>query len=115
MTTATLPPSAVWTDKKRYFWPLGALAVSLPLIGYAAALATGWAVFWWTLPIFLYGIIPALDYLVGEDTENPPAERMASLAQEKSYRYAVLLAVPCKWSVFFWGCSMPVTGGLNCL
>ncbi len=115
MTTATLPtPSTpVWTDRKRYLWLLGAATVSLPFQGYFLAELTGWSVFWWFSPFFVYVIIPALDYLVGEDTENPPEEMVPALVQDKYYRYAVMAAIPIQIAVFVWGGYMAVHGGLN--
>ncbi len=113
MTTETLPAPTAWTDSKRYLWLLGALAVTLPFQGYWLTLVTGWSIFWWFTPLFIYAVIPALDWLIGEDTENPPDSAMQSLIDDKYYRYAVMLSVPLQWSVFVWGCYMAIHGGLN--
>ena len=47
MTATTLPAPEAWTDNKRYLWPLGALVLTLPLIGTFAYQLTGWTVMLW--------------------------------------------------------------------
>lgn len=111
MTTATLPVQ--WTDHKRYLWLLGVTAGAYPLTGYALFLATGWSIFWWYSPIFVYVILPALDYLIGEDRDNPPEEAVADLAKDSYYRYAVYASIPVQYASFIWGCYMAVYGGLG--
>lgn len=111
MTTATLPVQ--WTDHKRYLWLLGVTAGAYPLTGYALYLWTGWSIFWWYSPIFVYVILPALDYLVGEDRDNPPEDIVGDLARDKYYRYAVYASIPVQYASFIWGCWMAVNGGLN--
>ena len=111
MSTATLSPQ--WTDKKRYLWPLGAVAIGLPFYGALLANWTGWEIFWWFPMFFLYVIIPALDYFVGEDTDNPPESLVPKLSEDKFYRYAIFLAIPVQYAMFIWGSWMLVNGDLG--
>lgn len=101
-----------WRDSKRYVWPLGAVAMGLPLYGYALVQLTGWAVFWWLGLAFVYLAIPTMDWIFGTDASNPPELRVPSLVKERYYRYAVYAAIPVEYAVFTWGIAMAVNGGL---
>lgn len=110
MSTATL--AARWTDSKRYLWPLGAVVIALPLIGYAFFTVTGWALFWWFTPLFFYGVIPFFDWAIGTDENNPPETIVPTLEKERYYRWAVYLAVPVVFATVAWGAYMYVHGDL---
>ena len=94
MTTAALDGPAAWTDKKRWLWMLGFTVMFLPLTGVQLAEATGWSLFYWFAPLFIYTAIPALDLLIGTDASNPPESAVAGLEADKYYRYIVYVAVP---------------------
>jgi len=111
MTAATLSVSE-WRDSKRYLWLFGILVMTLPLGGYGLYQMTGWSIFWWYAPIFVYGIIPFLDWAIGSDASNPPESAVPSLVEDRYYRYAVYLAVPVQYLVFIWGTWMAVVGNL---
>jgi alkane 1-monooxygenase len=111
MTSAALP-TPVWTDKKRYLWLLGIAVMGLPLYGYGLYAWTGLSLFFWTTPIIVYTLIPLLDRLIGEDDSNPPDEIMATLAQDRYYRYVVYAAIPVQYLSFVWGTYMAVRGDL---
>ncbi|WP_144109245.1 alkane 1-monooxygenase [Paraburkholderia sp. BCC1886] len=91
MATSQAAP-ARWVDGKRYLWLLGALTITLPLHAANFALLSGWHIFWWFGPIFVFGIIPVLDSLIGDDTSNPPEDVVATLEKERYYRRVVYLA-----------------------
>jgi alkane 1-monooxygenase len=88
------PDTAIarWTDSKRYLWLLGALTITLPLHAAWLALSTGWHVFWWFGPIFVFTIIPVADYVIGDDASNPPEAVVPILEKERYYRRIVYLA-----------------------
>jgi alkane 1-monooxygenase len=111
MTTATLD-AAGWTDSKRYFWLLGAPVMLLPLIGWALQLATGWSLFWWFTPLFVYGVIPLADKLIGEDRSNPPESVVPTLEKDRYYRYAAYMAVPLQYLTLVWACWLVSTHSL---
>jgi alkane 1-monooxygenase len=112
MSTVALQDAQPWADRKRYFWLLGILAMTLPLQGYLLYRWTGWSLFWWFSPIFIYVILPIADALLGEDDNNPPDSAMAALAADRYYRWAVYLALPFQYLTFIWGTWMAVRGGL---
>jgi alkane 1-monooxygenase len=111
MTTATVSASA-WSDSKRSLWLLGIVAMGLPLYGYGLFLLSGLSFFFWLTPVVVYALIPLLDHWIGEDESNPPEAAMASLAQEKYYRYVVYAAVPMQYLSFIIGTYVAVRGGL---
>ncbi len=82
-----------WRDKRRYLWLFSTLTMILPIAAWQWATATGWAWLWWLGPLFVFGVIPVLDRLSGEETENPPEEVVPELENDRYYRYAVWLAV----------------------
>jgi alkane 1-monooxygenase len=92
---------ARWVDGKRSLWLLGALTITLPLHAAYLALHTGWHIFWWFGPIFVFGIIPVLDYLIGDDPSNPPDEVVPVLERERYYRRIVYLATLVEYVSFF--------------
>ncbi|WP_420427938.1 alkane 1-monooxygenase [Algiphilus sp.] len=103
MSTATLN-AGNWVDQKKFLWLLGAPVMLLPIIGYALFELTGLGLFWWFSPLFVYGIVPLADYLIGEDTSNPPESVVPRLEKERYYRYATYLAVPLQYVSLVWGC-----------
>lgn len=112
MTTATLS-SPDWSDSKRYLWLLGIVVMGLPLYGYGLYLLTGLSLFFWITPAIVYSLIPLLDRWIGEDDSNPPDGVMASLAQERYYRYVVYAAIPVQYLSFVGGTYLAVRGDLH--
>ncbi|WP_290575040.1 alkane 1-monooxygenase [Algiphilus sp.] len=102
--TSTTMDAANWADSKKYLWLLGAPVMLLPIIGYGFYTLTGWGVFWWFAPLFLYLIIPIADFVIGEDRSNPPEAAVPRLEKERYYRYATYLAVPLQYLSLLWGC-----------
>jgi alkane 1-monooxygenase len=111
MTTATLDAPA-WTDKKRYLWMMGFTVMLLPISGVQLAQATGWSVFYWFAPLFIYTVIPFFDWAIGTDPSNPPESAVATLERDQYYRYIVYIAVGVQYAVFVWGMAMIAGGGL---
>lgn len=86
--------SAIYTDKKRYLWPLSIALPLLPMVCAAGYLSTGNQWLLW-LPIFvLYVMVPTLDWLLGEDESNPPETLVPELESDPYYRALTYLAVP---------------------
>lgn len=98
-----------WRDRKRYLWLLGIAAMTLPMIGSLLVQATGLGLFWWFTPLFIYLGVPLLDVLFGEDRNNPPESAVASLEQDRYYRWAVYLAVPAEYASLIWGAWVAAT------
>lgn len=94
--TATLPDGDVieYIDRKRWWWLLSVLYPLQPLAGIALHAVTGneW---WLLLPIlFNYGAGPIIDWLVGEDTNNPPEAVVSQLEQDRYYRRLTYIVIP---------------------
>jgi alkane 1-monooxygenase len=95
-----------WKDPKRYKW---LLSPALPIIG-TAALA-GYALapkklraLAWTGPALVYGIIPALDRMIGEDDSNPPDEAIKELENDPYYNVITKAFIPAQWTMTILGC-----------
>ena len=102
-----------WKDGKRYLWLLGALLPVLPLAGWQAAEITGLGIFWWFAPLFFYGVIPFVDYFIGEDPTNPPASAVPELEGDRFYRWLVYAYIPIQYGMLFWGAWAFVSLGLR--
>ena len=93
--SATAPDGTAITyiDRKRWLWSLSVLYPLQPFVGILLHARTGneW---WLVLPLALnYVVAPLLDWMLGEDSNNPPGEVVAELEQDRYYRrltYAVL-------------------------
>lgn len=86
-----------WRDRKRYVWLLGLIIPTLVPITWAAAVFTGWGVFWWSGPLLMFLMIPAMDHLVGPDSDNPPDSALARLENDKYYRWATYGYLPAQY------------------
>src|SRR5215469_8268125 len=99
------PRAAAWRDQKRYAWLFALTMPLLPFLANVLVTATGWRLFWWLGPIFVFGILPLLDTLIGVDSRNPPDSVMASLEGDRYYRWCVYLFVPLQFASLVWACS----------
>ena len=116
MTTDALNTPAAptaWTDKKRYLWMLGFTVMLLPYTGAQLATATGWSIFYWFAPLFIYSALPLLDTLIGTDASNPPESAVPGLEQDAYYRYIVYVAVGIEYAMFLWGFRLIASGELS--
>ncbi|MDX9842599.1 MAG: alkane 1-monooxygenase [Aquabacterium sp.] len=110
--TPTPAPSAAWSDPKRYLWLLGP---AVPLIGLAmlaiyAQTRSVWAL--WFVVILVHAIIPALDWLFGEDAANPPEAALAGLVQDRYYSWVLYAFVPLQLAATVGGAWLAATGDL---
>jgi alkane 1-monooxygenase len=100
-----------WRDRKRYVWLLGIVIPVLVPTSWAAVELTGSGVFWWSGPMLMFLVIPALDYLVGPDSENPPDSVLTHLEQDRYYRWATYLYLPAQYLSLVLGCWLWSGGG----
>ncbi len=109
------PRTAVaWRDPHRYAWPLALLVPTLPLSGFAVWLATcgaAWA--WWITPVAVFGLVPALDMVRGDDRTNPPEEIAQQLQQVPYYRWLTYLFLPAQYAALVLCCAVWAHGGLG--
>jgi alkane 1-monooxygenase len=114
--TAEAAPTAVsWRDPKRYLWPLGLLVPLLPFMALALVELTGLGVFWWWGPVFVFGIMPVLDTVIGKDADNPPDSATAYLEEDRFYRWCTYLFLPLQYASLIWACSVWASGDLGLL
>jgi alkane 1-monooxygenase len=104
--------SGDWSDGKRYWW---LLSPALPLIGLGSvlgAVAGGPAWLLWLLPLVFYGVVPFLDWFIGEDRVNAPESAVPGLDQDPWYRRIVYLYIPTQVLLTIVGAWFAVQGTL---
>ncbi|NIL93244.1 MAG: alkane 1-monooxygenase [Woeseiaceae bacterium] len=94
--TASLPngEAIIYIDRKRWLWLMSVVYPLQPLFGIWLHAATGneW---WLLLPLLLnFGFGPILDWILGEDTNNPPEEVIMQLDTDRFYRRLTYATVP---------------------
>lgn len=112
---ATLPSGedVEYVDRKRWFWTLSLLYALLPVLGMGLHAATGneW---WLAFPLFLtYVVGPVLDWLLGEDPNNPPEAVVSQLEQDRYYRRLTFIAIPLHFVSFIAAAAYAVTQDLG--
>lgn len=106
LRTTSEQKGSKWKDPKRYKW---LLSPALPLIGTAALASYALAprklrALAWTGPALVYGIIPALDRMIGEDESNPPDEAIKDLENDPYYSAITKAFIPAQWTMTILGC-----------
>lgn len=104
---------ADWTDRRRPLWLVSLLLPMLPLASLAAWRAFGGDWLLWLTPLVIYGLIPILDLVLGEDAGNPPESRLAALEADPWYRWLAWLAVPVVWLTVAVTAGFAVHGDLS--
>jgi alkane 1-monooxygenase len=83
-----------YRDRKRWAWSLSVVYPLMPFLGIAAHAATGWQIAL-ALPLLIsYGLMPLLDWLIGEDENNPPDPVVPQLEEDSYYRRLTWATVP---------------------
>lgn len=83
-----------YRDRKRAWWLLSVVYPLLPFSGMALHAYTG-AQIALGLPLLIsYGLMPLLDYWIGEDENNPPEAVVPQLEQDRYYRWLTWATVP---------------------
>jgi alkane 1-monooxygenase len=94
-----------YTDKKRLFWLLSLVNPLIPFVGIAGLAATGIEL-WLVVPLVLMFVMgPLLDWMLGEDDNNPPEVLVPQLEKDAYYRILTYLTVPLHFIMFF-GCAI---------
>src|SRR5215472_13565702 len=58
--------AAAWRYTKRYAWLLGMVIPALPIVSAVLTKNAALRLLWWSGPIFIFGIVPLLDTLIGK-------------------------------------------------
>ncbi|MCW3012177.1 MAG: Alkane 1-monooxygenase [Solirubrobacterales bacterium] len=106
---------ATWSDPKRYAWLLGLLVPGLPFMAWGLVEATGLGLFWFFGPLFVFGVMPILDRLIGDDAANPPDSVVQWLEQDPYYRWCTYLYLPLQYASLGVACWLWADGGLSTL
>lgn len=105
-TAVASPP---WTDNKRYVWQLGMAVPALAALGLWSIWQFQSAIGMWALFAFFYVLIPLLDWIVGEDFNNPPESLVPDLESDRYYSWVLYAFAPIQYGVFFVGCYLAAT------
>jgi alkane 1-monooxygenase len=93
-----------YRDRKRAWWLVSVLYPLLPFAGMALHAATGRQIAL-GLPLLIgYGLMPLLDALIGEDTNNPPEAVVPQLEEDRYYRWLTWATVPLHFAALI-GCA----------
>ena len=102
-----------YTDKKRGWWLLSLANPMIPLVGIVGHWLTG-SQLWLLVPLAMMFIMgPALDWLFGEDENNPPEALVPQLEQDAYYRLLTYLTVPLHYFTFLTVAIWVGTQGLS--
>ena len=112
MHSTTMASSHSYSDSKRYWWLLGLVVPTLPFGSYLLVEATGWGVLWFWPIVFVYGLLPALDWYIATDQDNPPEVAVPDLENDRYYRWIVYLFIPLHFAAFVLSGWVFVQGGL---
>src|SRR3954449_522469 len=104
MSTAT--EAVRWRDPKRYAWLLGLLTPLMPFMAWGLVEATDPGVFWFWGPIFVLGVLPVFDTLVGKDSANPPDSVVKWLEEDRYYRWCTYAYLPLQYLAMFGGAAL---------
>ena len=71
------------------FW-----AIMVPLVPFSAyvGVESGTQDYWaWFMYVFIFGVIPVLDYLIGKDPTNPSEDvQVPTMSEERFYRVSAI-------------------------
>ncbi len=118
-TQASVKKTGMALDKKRYLW---LISPSLPVIGLGILAGYQFApkpvkkIFALGGPILLHILIPAVDMLIGKDNNNPTAEDVKLLEQDRYYSRLVKSFIPLQYIANIYACylvSRPQTSLLD--
>ena len=102
-----------YVDHKRWFWLLSAAYPLQALIPIVLHASTGNEL-WFLLPFLTnFLLAPALDWLIGEDTNNPPEEVIMQLEQDPYYRQLTYAVVPVHFIVLLASAAYALTQPLS--
>ncbi|MAZ10911.1 MULTISPECIES: alkane 1-monooxygenase [unclassified Limnobacter] len=93
MTSNTLPATH-YKDPKKYMWLLSVIAPFAAPLGPIMYLYTGHTQWLWIFLAFFYIGLPVLDFVFGEDKQNPPEQAVPQLENTAYYRVITYLLVP---------------------
>jgi alkane 1-monooxygenase len=102
-----------YIDGKRWWWTVG-FFVNLVVIASLAVFIFIEPNLWLLTvgALVFYGFIPACDFLIGGDTENPPEEVVPAMTRDKFYDYIAYAMIPGHFILFGLGAYIVATHSL---
>jgi alkane 1-monooxygenase len=97
--------SASWRDVKRPLWPLALAVPGLPFASLVLVDLTGRTWLWFLTPVFVFGVIPVVDLLIGDDRTNPPEAAVPALQSSPYYRWITYLYLPAQYAALVVACA----------
>lgn len=100
---------------KKYSYLIAMLPLALPGLLLNAGQATGWInLFAWGVPVVVFGIIPLLDLMLGQDALNPDEETdVPQMIGERFYKVMTLGWVAAYAVLLVWGGVVLASGYFN--
>ena len=102
--------AVAWRDAKRPLWPLALVIPVLPFASLPLAVFSGSPWSWWLTPAVVFGVIPLIDVLTGDDRANPPEDAVAALQASPYYRWITYLFLPAQFAALALTCVAWVRG-----
>ena len=93
-----------YRDRKRAWWALSVVYPLLPFLGMAVQALTGYQIALGLPLLISYGLMPLLDFLIGEDRNNPPEAVVPQLDEDRYYRWLTWATVPLHFTALI-GCA----------
>ena len=94
-----------YVDRKRWAWLLSVIGPAISMVGTIAVSVFGvgqWVLFFPL--VFFYALVPLLDFVIGEDTSNPPESSIAALEADPYYRWITYATIPVLWVSVIFNC-----------
>ncbi|MDX1453469.1 MAG: alkane 1-monooxygenase, partial [Oleiphilaceae bacterium] len=92
--TFTASNGDIYVDKKRHMWLVSLIIPAMGVAGPLLYMLYGNEFFIWMFFLIAYGVFPVIDYVLGEDTSNPPESVVPQLEADPYYRMFSMLHVP---------------------
>jgi alkane 1-monooxygenase len=97
--------SPLYVDRKRWAWLISVIGPAVSLVGTVAVAAYGFDTWILFFPlVFFYVLVPILDFVIGEDTSNPPESAIATLEADPYYRWITYATIPILWVAVIFNC-----------
>ncbi len=92
---------------------MGVLPPALPLLAFVLVRATAQPLFWWFGLIFVYGVVAALDLVIGVDRSGCSIASAGAVENDSYYRMLACAVMPIQYASLIWSAWMLVHGGLG--
>ncbi|HYM34682.1 MAG TPA: alkane 1-monooxygenase [Steroidobacteraceae bacterium] len=91
-----------YVDGKRYLWLMSLTGPMIPMISVYWYMASGQNPLTLLFPLaYTFLAVPIIDFLMGEDTHNPPEEVVALMSKDNYYRFLLYVAIALLYIDFF--------------